>query len=416
MPEVGIYKRRGLEIWLETAEDNIELKSSGALSKLAFPLLKRVNKMLRNEKPIEATEEEVVLSTWLPPIPSEPFQRAIKAEMDILLKRKFSPQAVSMNISDCTLNCSECNIVEHEGELKTKEVKDFIAQIQDLGAITIGFAEGDPLLREDLFELIDYIDKKKSIASVFTPGPLLTDEVAAELKEHGIYAVITGIKSPIPREHDAARGLKGAFDKAVRGMKNAVENDLYVSMHTHATPKLVESGELTKIYKLASKIGVHELSIWDSHPTWSYKDRKELILKDRHRGEIMELYRKANTSKEGPRIFYNAVFESPKLFGCMAGRRWLNLIHSGDLTPCTYVPISFGNIREESVERIWRRMRQFKEFRRKRSCVMLDKEFRSKCIDPFSVSDLPISYKDVVLAENQRFSGCQKPPNGFQLI
>lgn len=396
MPEVEVYKRRGLEIWLEVAEDNIELKSSGALSKLTSPILKRVNKMLRDEKPIKATEEEVVLSTWLPPIPSGPFQRAIKAEMDILLKRKFTPQAVSMNISDCTLNCSECNIVKHEGELKTKEVKDFIVQVQDLGAITIGFAEGDPLLREDLFELIDYIDKKKSITSVFTPGPLLTDEVAAELKEHGVYAVMTGIKSSIPQEHDAARGLKGAFDKAVTGMKNAVENGLYVSMHTHVSPKLVESGELAKIYKLASKIGVHELTIWEAHPTWKYKDKKELILDDRHRKKIMELYRKANTSKEGPRIFYNAVFESPELFGCMAGRRWLNLIHSGDLTPCTYVPISFGNIREENVEKIWRRMCKFNEFRRKRFCVMLDKNFRSKYIDPFSVSDLPISYKDIV--------------------
>lgn len=416
MAEIGIYKGRGLEIWLEAAEDNIELKSSGVLSKLAFPLLKKVNKMLRNEKPIKATEKEVVLSTWLPPIPSGPFRRAITAEMDILLRGEFSPLAVSMNISDCTLDCSECNIIDHEGELKTKDVKNFIEQVQDLGAITIGFAEGDPLLREDLFELIDCVDKKKSIASVFTPGPLLTDEVAAKLKERGIYAVITGIKSQIAEEHDAARGQKGAFDKAVKGMKNAVENGLYVSMHTHATPKLVESERLAGIYDLASKIGVHELTIWESHPTWNYKDRKEIILEDKHRKVIRELYRKANTSKEGARIFYNDVFESPELFGCMAGRRWLNLIHSGDLTPCTYVPISFGNIREESVETIWRRMCRFSEFRRKRSCVMLDEEFRSKYIDPFSVSDLPISYKDVVLAENQRFSGCQKPPKGFQLI
>ncbi|ATZ61257.2 MAG: radical SAM protein [Methanosarcinales archaeon Met12] len=396
MVEIGIYKKKGLEIWLEIAEDNIELKSSGVFSKLAYPLLKKVNKMLRNERPIKATEEEVVLSTWLPPIPSEPFRRAIKAEIDILLRGKFSPQAVSMNISDCTLECSECNIIEHGEELKTKDVKNFIGQVQDLGAITIGFAEGDPLLREDLFELIDYVDKKKSIASVFTPGPLLTDEAAAELKEHGVYAVIIGIKSPNPEEHDAARGQKGAFDKAINGMKNAVENGLYVSMHTHVTPKLVESGRLVGIYKLASRVGVHELSIWESHPTWNYKDRKDIILEDKHRRVIRELYCKANSSKEGSRIFYNGVFESPELFGCMAGRRWLNLIHSGDLTPCTYVPISFGNIREESVERIWRRMCQFKEFKQKRSCVMLDAEFRSKYIDKFSASELPINYKDII--------------------
>lgn len=396
MVEIGVYKGKGLEIWLETAEDNIELKSSGVFSKLASPLLKKVNKMLRYEKPIKASEEEVVLSTWFPPIPSEPFRRAITAEMDILLRGEFSPLAVSMNISDCTLECSECNIIEYGEELKTKEVKNFMGQVQDLGAITIGFAEGDPLLREDLFELIECVDKKKSIASVFTPGPLLTDEAAAELKKHDTYAVITGIKSPNPKEHDAARGQKGAFDKAINGMKHAVENGLYVSMHTHVTPKLVESGRLVEIYDLASKVGVHELSIWESHPTWNYKDRMDIIIEDKHRRVIRELYRKANTSKEGARIFYNDIFESPELFGCMAGRRWLNLIHSGDLTPCTYVPISFGNVREESVETIWRRMCQFKGLSGKRSCVMLDAKFRSKYIDKFSTSELPISYKDVI--------------------
>ncbi len=396
MVEVKAYRGRGLEIWLEVTENRIELKSSGWLSKLVFPLLRRINKMLRYEKPIRATEKEVVLSTWLPPIPSEPFQRAIKAEIDMLLKKRPSPQVVSINVADCTLNCAECNIVKPESEVTAEELLNFLAQIQDLGTVSIGFAEGDPLLRKDLFKLIDCINKRKSIISVFTPGPLLTDDVAARLKKHGVYAVITGIKSAVPEKHDASRGFKGAFYKAVKGMQNAVDNGLLVSMHTHVTPSLVESGELFDIYQLASKIKVHELTIWDSHPTWSYKDRKDLLLERRHRENIIALYKEANTSKDGPRVFYNAVFESPKSFGCMAGRRWLNLIHSGDLTPCSYVPISFGNIKDEKVETIWRRMYKFKEFRSKRPCVMLDKEFRSKYIDSFPAADLPINHKDII--------------------
>ncbi|MEE8632376.1 MAG: radical SAM protein [Candidatus Bathyarchaeia archaeon] len=395
MIEVNAYKGRGLEIWLEVTENRVKLKSSGWLSKLTFPLMRRINRMLKYEKPIRATEEEVILSTWLPPIPSEPFQRAIKAEID-MLKKKPSPQVVSINVADCTLNCAECNIVQHESAVTEKELLSFLSQIQDLGTISIGFAEGDPLLREDLFRLIDCINKRKSIVSVFTPGPLLTDDVASRLKKHGVYAIITGIKSAIPEKHDASRGFKGAFNRAVKGMQNAVNNGLLVSMHTHATPLLVENRELFDIYQLASKIRVHELTIWDSHPTWNYKDRKELLLKKRHREDIIRLYKEANTSRDGPRVFYNAVFESQESFGCMAGRRWLNLIHSGDLTPCSYVPISFGNIKEEKVETIWRRMYNFKEFRSKRPCVMLDKEFRSKYIDSFSAADLPINYKDII--------------------
>ncbi|MDD3421566.1 MAG: radical SAM protein [Methanocellales archaeon] len=380
MSEVSVYKAKGIEIWLEVTEDHTELKSSGPLSLPCAPIIRHVNSMLQNEKPIEVKDDSVVLTTWLPPIPSGPFRRALKAEIDILLRRKYVPQAVSINaFKRCSCRCAHCNMVQSPSEeLTTGELKDFIDQVIDLGAISIGFAEGDPLLREDLTELVEHVDREKAIASVFTPGILLTEEKAAELKRAGLYAVIIGLRSPIPAEHDKARGVKGGFEKATQSMKNAVKAGLYVSMHTHANPDLIESGKLEGLYDLAAQLGVHELTVWEGIPTWGYMGNEGMMLNESHRKRILDMYRRVNSTQEGPRMFSMTFFESPNLFGCMAGRRWLNLVDSGDLTPCTYVPISFGNIREESVKDIWGRMRKFPEFRRKRSCLMLDPEFRSK--------------------------------------
>ena len=382
MSEVSVYKAKGIDIWLEVTDDHIELKSSGPLSLPCTPIIKSVNSMLQNEKPIDVKDDSVILTTWLPPIPSGPFRRALKAEIDILLRRKYSPQAISVNaFKRCPCRCAHCNMVRSPGvELTAEELKDFIDQVIELGAISIGFAEGDPLLREDLVDLVKHVDKDRAMASIFTPGILLTEEKAVELKRAGLYATIIGLRSPIPAEHDAARGFKGAFEKVIQSMKNAVNAGLYVSMHTHANPSLIESGKLEGLYDLASQLGIHELTVWESIPTWGYRDREKMMLNDGHRKHILEMYRKVNSAPEGPRMFSMTFFESPNLFGCMAGRRWLNLVDSGDLTPCAYVPISFGNIKEERVRDIWEKMRRCQEFKRKRSCLMLDPEFRSKYI------------------------------------
>ncbi len=382
MSEVSVYKAKGIEIWLEVTEHHTELKSSGPLSLPCTPIIRHVNSMLQNEKAIEVKDDSVVLTTWLPPIPSGPFRRALKAEIDILLRRKYIPQAVSVNaFKRCSCRCAHCNMVQSPNkELTTDDLKDFIDQVIGLGSISIGFAEGDPLLRGDFVDLVNHVDREKAIASVFTPGILLTEEKAVELKRAGLYATIIGLRSPIPAEHNAARGVKGAFEKATQSMKNAVKAGLYVSMHTHANPSLIESGKLEGLYDLAAQLGVHELTVWEGIPTWGYRDNEGMMLNESHRKHILDMYRGVNSTAEGPRMFSMTFFESPNLFGCMAGRRWLNLVDSGDLTPCTYMPISFGNIKEEKVKDIWEKMRKFPEFKRKRSCIMLDPEFRSKYI------------------------------------
>ncbi|WGI16789.1 radical SAM protein [Methanonatronarchaeum sp. AMET-Sl] len=395
MSEISILDRKGLELFLDTSKDKVELVSQGPLSSFVNPVVKRVNRLLTDEKPIDVNEDSVVVSSWLPPIPSEPFKRAVKNEVNALLLNKYVPQAVSMNISECSLKCEECNILGDGSQLDTEYVKKFIQDSQDLGAVSLGFAEGDPLLRPDLFELIDYVDKEKSIVSVFTPGPLLDREKAEKLYEADVHAVMTGIKSPVPEEHDEARGMDGAFEAAVNGMKNALEAGLYVSMHVHVKPKLVESGKVMEIYDLASDIGVDELTLWDSHPTWGYKDNTEILVGPRHRDILLSLREEANNKPIGPRVFYNGYFESTDFFGCMAGKRWLNLIHNGDVTPCTYVPIKFGNIKNDSLKEIWKRMTSFDGFKGKNSCVMQSEKFRSKYIDPYSVSDLPLNYNEL---------------------
>jgi MoaA/NifB/PqqE/SkfB family radical SAM enzyme len=267
-------------------------------------------------------------------------------------------------------------------ELSTDELKRFIDQVIELGAVSIGLAEGDPLLRDDTVELVRYVNKERSTVSIFTPGLLLTEDLAEELKKAGLYAVIIGFCSPIASEHDKIRKLKGAFRKAGQSIKNALQAGIFVSMHCHANPWLVDTGRLEGLYKLARELGVHEFTVWESIPTWYYRGKEEIMLNGRHREYLLSMYRRINSSPVGPRMFLMTFFEGPDFLGCMAGRRWLNLVDSGDITPCIYTPISFGNIKEEKVSTIWDRIRKHPQYKQpKPSCMMLDSGFRKRYIE-----------------------------------
>ncbi|MCC7575666.1 MAG: SPASM domain-containing protein, partial [Methanomethylovorans sp.] len=99
------------------------------------------------------------------------------------------------------------------------------------------------------------------------------------------------------------------------------------------------------------------------------------ILSDLQRKEILDMYQRINSSKGGPRIFANTYFEG-RMLGCMAGQRWLHLCVEGSVKPCPYIPFSYGNIREESLKTIWKRIRKSSYYRGERyTCKMHEPTF-----------------------------------------
>ena len=75
-------------------------------------------------------------------------------------------------------------------------------------------------------------------------------------------------------------------------------------------------------------------------------------------------------------------FESPDKFGCMAGSRWIHISPAGDIIPCSYTPLTFGNIRNESLSDIYKKIRKHPEYKKNTKCLIQDKEFRNKYIYP----------------------------------
>jgi len=321
---------------------------------LVQPALNKINRRLAEEKPALVREGDIVASTWLPPIPSGPFKRLVLSEAKIAIGR-FVPQTVSIEVTrECGCSCHHCLIKEGEGELEAEEIQKVVDEALDLGASIITFTEGDPLLRDDIFELIRYVDPERAVVNLFTPGLEMTPDKAKKLKDAGLYNLLIGVYSTDPTVHDGIRGVPGAHEKAIEAIKMALDAGLLVTISVHVKGDGVS--EIFDLYDLATDLGVHELSIWEGMPRSPDEGLTQI-----EREAILRFYRKANSTPGGPRVFANTYFEG-EMLGCMAGRRWIHVGVDGGVRPCPYIGEVVGNVRDRTLKDIWKDIRRSGKF------------------------------------------------------
>lgn len=132
------------------------------------------------------------------------------------LRESFRPVVVWNVTARCNLKCKHCYAyTEFNKEIDTETAKRVAEELNDL-AILILFSGGEPLLRKDLFEIASVCKVTKALS---TNGTLIDIETAEKLRDTGFSYVgisLDGLK----RVHDEFRGVDGAFDRAVEGLKN----------------------------------------------------------------------------------------------------------------------------------------------------------------------------------------------------
>ena len=121
--------------------------------------------------------------------------------------------------SRCNLFCRHCYREsgpenDRAGEMTTAEGRELIASIRRAGFRLLIFSGGEPLLREDIFDLVAAARDTGLMPAMGTNGTLLTGETAARLAESGLRGVAVSVDSLDREYHDAFRGTPGAFDRA----------------------------------------------------------------------------------------------------------------------------------------------------------------------------------------------------------
>jgi MoaA/NifB/PqqE/SkfB family radical SAM enzyme len=359
-----------------------------------------------------------VYTLYYPPFPSKPFVKMLKTVGRTMTTRKFVPRAVTIAVTiACQGKCIHCSAARYaesalalrKKELSTDELKRLIDDCLDLGVVNITFTGGDPLLRPDIYDLVSYVDKEEAITQLFTNGFLLTRDNVRRLREAGLHSLEVSLDSPYPEEHDGWRQVDGVFEAAVRGIKYALEEGLLVGISTYATREKIKDGSLELLIDLGRKLGVHEVSVFDPVPTGKLLGSEDVLLTDEDRIELMRIQRRYNLMEGHTRVSTQSMQCSPVAFyalGCFSGTNQAYVTAFGDVTPCDFTPLTFGNIREEPFEKIWRRMRKHPAYRNKTMrCKMQNMAFREKYIHKIPEdANLPFPINRVD-GDNQRGGG-----------
>ncbi|OHB74067.1 MAG: 12,18-didecarboxysiroheme deacetylase [Planctomycetes bacterium RBG_16_55_9] len=146
----------------------------------------------------------------------------------------------------CNLKCVHCyndsGACKAGDELSTNEAKGVLDDLVQFGVPSVLFSGGEPLMRPDLFELIEYAVERGLRAVISTNGTLISADAAKRIKQHGVSYVGISLDG-IGDVNDKFRGVGGAFDKAVAGIKNCQEAGVRIGLRLTLTQKNVRDLE-----------------------------------------------------------------------------------------------------------------------------------------------------------------------------
>src|SRR3990172_9126543 len=183
---------------------------------------------------------------------------------------QFVPLVMSWNVTrECNMKCGHCYINATEkklsNELSTQEGKNLIDQICQVSKPLLILSGGEPLLRSDIYELIQYGASKGLKMGLGSNGSLIDDAVASKLKAAGIATVSISLDSHIPAQHDEFRGVVGSWEKAVNACKALRKNNVLVQVNTTLTHD--NYNQIDDIMSLSEGIGVENFHLFFLVPT-----------------------------------------------------------------------------------------------------------------------------------------------------
>jgi len=304
----------------------------------------------------------------------------------------FYPSIISWNLTQqCNLRCPHCYMEagrKAANELTTQECLKLIAEMRALRTEMLILTGGEPLLRRDIYDIARCAAEAGIWVVMGTNGVLITDRVAAKMVECGVKGVGISIDSLEPEKHNAFRGGPNAWEHSVRALEICRAHGLQVLVQT--TVMEMNRAEIPRLLEFTRAKGAWSFNLYFLVKTGRGQDLNDLsaaqteeLLADLV--DAQALYKpmlvRAKCAPHFKRIAYERGVGGLESGGCMAGTQYCRITPGGDVTPCPYMELTTGNLREQSFTEIWRSSPVFLQLRQahnlKGRCGAC--EFRQMC-------------------------------------
>jgi putative heme d1 biosynthesis radical SAM protein NirJ2 len=274
----------------------------------------------------------------------------------------------------CNLKCEHCYRDAGDKdpeELTTQEGRDLLSEIAKAGFKIIILSGGEPLMRPDIYELIEHAKAVGLRPVLGSNGTLFTPQIIRRLKQAGITRAGISLDSKDFRIHDAFRKHDGAWDSTVNAMRMCKEEGLDFQVHTTVTKR--NFNEIIDITDFVTSLGAKAHHIFFLVPTGRGKDINSVFINAAEIRQVLEqvLEKQKKTSIELKPVCAPQFVPLAKKMGmdlrftrgCLAGTAYCCILPNGDVHPCPYLPLKVGNVREQPFGAIWEKSDIFRKLR-----------------------------------------------------
>jgi len=258
----------------------------------------------------------------------------------------------------CNLDCTMCYVVSHDSahpdELSTDEVKDVLDQLAAAGTLKLTFSGGEPFMRPDFLDLVEYARTLAFSIDILTNGTLIGPQTVQRLKELAVWQVSISLLGARSETHDGITGKSGSFSRAVQALRLLKEAGIKPRIKTLVMKRNFD--EYPDIIAMAKQMGIP----YSLDPTVSSRNDGNLDTLDLNLSEN-QFKALINNPSLGPRsLSFNGEdlqsSRKERLEGylCKAGISFCDISWNGDVLPCMQYQQSAGNVRKQRFIDIWR--------------------------------------------------------------
>lgn len=279
----------------------------------------------------------------------------------------------------CDLTCDHCRAdaqpARHPDELTTREGKRLLDDAREFGkGQLVVLSGGDPLKRDDVYELVAYGDEIGLNVTMTPSGTTnLTTENTERLADAGLRRMAVSIDGASAESHDDFRGESGSFTETLRAAEDARDAGVPLQVNTTVCERTVD--KLPEIAELVDELGAVLWSVFFLVPVGRgafldsvTPERAERVLEWLH--GVSDQHSFAVKTTEAPhyrRVGAQTGAGGSRRGGVTAGDGFVFVSHTGEVYPSGFLPLSAGDVRDESVVDIYRDSDLFQRLRDKDS-------------------------------------------------
>jgi MoaA/NifB/PqqE/SkfB family radical SAM enzyme len=271
------------------------------------------------------------------------------------------PQFVEWYVTNnCPLDCYHCFVgasYRNSREDLPLEVLERVAdELVQIGAGCVNLTGGDPLLANHVFLLAERLESAGVTTTLSTTGWAVTPIIAERIVHTFRGGVQLSLDGARAETHDRLRGRRGAFDRALEAIDLLRQFDPHYDMSVCFVPSARNHREFDALVDVVLAHGVPGLKVLALYPLGKLRHRPDLFLHQEDLRELLDRVIERKHRLQGRlRIFYNDAVYNMRHYVEEGGKnQMMEIDHRGRVRIASYLPMVFGNVRRDSLARIWR--------------------------------------------------------------